>query len=140
SSFSLLRSGAGNLKLELRTGRANMIRQIRWEDQPGIKDRWQQVQTLRAGCEKGDIQTVVAILQERPALLPGPDFDYEFHYPEHAGWSPVGLAARRGHLALLRKLLELGANPIPFEVGGRYHTDNFLEWLDQLRARQQPEA
>src|SRR5215467_15491284 len=117
-----------------------MIRQIRWEEQPGIQERWQQVQSLRAACEKGDVQTAVTILQERPALLPGPDFDYEFHYPEHAGWSPVGFAARRGHVGLLRKLLGLGANPIPFEVGGRYHSDNFLEWLDQLRERQQPEA
>jgi cytohesin len=117
-----------------------MIRQILWGEQPGIQDRWQQVQALRRECEKGDVQAAVSILQARPALLPGPDFDYEFHYPEHAGWSPIGIAARRGHVALLRKLLELGANPIPFEVGGRYHSDNFLGWLDQLRERQQPEA
>jgi ankyrin repeat protein len=117
-----------------------MVRRILWEEDPNIRERWNQVQTLRATCETGDMTTASAILQTRPALLPGPDFDYEFHYPEHAGWSPVGLAARRGHVALLRKLIDLGANPIPFEVGGRYHTDNFLDWLDRLREREQTEA
>jgi ankyrin repeat protein len=125
---------------ELRTQRIGMVRHIRWEEDPDLNERWQEAQRLRAACENGDVAAATNILQARPALLPGPDFDYQFHYPEHAGWSPIGVAARRGQASLLRVLLDLGANPIPFEVGGRYHTDNFLDWLDLLREREQNEA
>src|SRR5215813_4811600 len=117
-----------------------MNSQLPLPDQQETQERWQEVKTLRTACENGAVETATSILQARPALIPGPDYDYEFHYPEHAGWSPVGLAARHGHVLLLKTLLEMGANPVPFEVGGRYHSDNFLGWLDHLRGREQPEA
>src|SRR5260221_11778775 len=111
------------------------MRQIKWDVQPDLHDRWQEVKQLREACKTGDVETATRILRARPALLRGPDFDYEYHYNEHAGWSPVAVATLNGQTTLLQALLDMCANPIPFEVGGRYHSDNRLQWLDNVRER-----
>ncbi len=111
------------------------MRPIKWETQPDLAERWQEVKDLKEAIKTGDIATATAIIKSRPALLRGPDFDYEYHYNEHAGWSTVAVAALNGQTAMLQALLDHGANPIPFEVGSRYHSDNRLQWLDNLRER-----
>ena len=116
------------------------MRLIKWEEQPELAERWQEVKDLKDAIKTGDITTATRIIKSRPALLRGPDFDYEYHYNEHAGWSPIAAAALNGQTAMLQALLDLGANPIPFEVGGRYHSDNRLQWLDNLRERGRNDA
>ncbi|MDA1191162.1 MAG: sigma-70 family RNA polymerase sigma factor [Candidatus Poribacteria bacterium] len=116
-----------------------MVRQVLWEDPPNLQEQWQQALDLRAACESGDVETAVNILQTRPGLLEGPDCD-DPPYHAHAGWSPVMVAARHGQVALLRLLLDMGANPVPQEVAGRYHDYHFLGWLNELREREQSEA
>src|SRR5262245_43234108 len=109
------------------------MRLITWTEQPDLAERWREVKQLKEAIKTGDVATATRILQARPALLRGPDFDYEYHYNEHAGWSPIAVAALNGQTAMLQALLDLGASPITFEVGGRYHSDNRLQWLDNLR-------
>ena len=40
-----------------------------------------------------------------------------------------------GHEPLVKLLLDMGANPVPYEVGAQYRQDTYWDWLNELRER-----
>lgn len=94
-----------------------------------------EVRAIGEACDKGDVETVLRGLRKHPDVLDGPDRDSRFPYPSSELWSPLFRAARRGHLALVNALLEMGANPVPYEVSAHYHDFTYTDWLDELRER-----
>jgi uncharacterized protein len=67
--------------------------------------------------------------------LNSPDYDTRFFYPESCLWSPLGIAASHGQEALVRFLLDAGANPVPFEVAAQYHQHIYGDWTKELQER-----
>jgi hypothetical protein len=88
---------------------------------PQTDPRFREIKDLSEISKQGDVERVRELLQRHPDVLNSPDYDTRFFYPESCLWSPLGIAARNGHEPLVRFLLELGANPVPFEVAAQYH-------------------
>jgi ankyrin repeat protein len=74
------------------------------------------IDALSAACKQGDIASVASLLERHPDVLDSPDRDTRFPYPESRLWSPLFIAAKHGHLGLVIELLDMGANPVPFEI------------------------
>src|SRR5947209_7396300 len=102
---------------------------------PAIDARFAEIKELGEACKQGDIRRVTALLEKHPDALDSPDRDARFPYPASCLWSPLGLAARQGHEALVKLLLDRGANPVPFEVGGQYHHHTYWDWMSDLHER-----
>ena len=100
-----------------------------------IDVRFAEVKELGEACKNGDIARVTNLLQRHLDVLDSPDRDTRFPYPESCLWSPPGLAAMNGHEALVKLLLEMGANPVPYEVGAQYHQHTYWDWMNELRER-----
>ena len=90
---------------------------------------------LAAACKQGDIASVTSLLHKHPDVLDSPDRDTRFPYPESRLWSPLFIAAKHGHFALVSELLDMGANPVPFEVSGHYDPHADADWLSMVRER-----
>src|SRR5215471_15859875 len=97
--------------------------------------RFVEIKELHEVCKRGDVKRARELLQAHPDVLNSPDYDTRFYYPESCLWSPLGLAAWRGHEELVRFLLEAGANPVPFEVAAQYHQHIYGDWTNELRER-----
>src|SRR5215471_2915651 len=97
--------------------------------------RFAEIKSLAAACKEGRLERVGELLARHPEVLNSPDYDTRFYYPESCLWSPLGLAAWRGHEELVRFLLEAGANPVPFEVAAQYHQHIYGDWTNELRER-----
>ena len=95
----------------------------------------EEIDSLAAACRKGEIAAVERLLQQHPDVLNSPDFDTRFPYPGSRLWSPLFIAAMGGRLDLVGRLLELGANPVPYEVAAQYHDNTYHDWLDELHSR-----
>ena len=93
------------------------------------------IDRLAGACKQGDIASVTSLLHKHPDVLDSPDRDTRFPYPESRLWSPLFIAAKHGHLALVSELLDMGANPVPFEVSGHYHPHADADWLSMVRER-----
>ena len=100
-----------------------------------MHERLRDIDELAKACQKGDIARVTSLLQQHPDVLDSPDRDTRFPYPESRLWSPLFLAATHGHGALVNMLLDMGANPVPFEVSGGYHPHADADWLSLVRER-----
>jgi len=94
-----------------------------------------EVKELGEACKKGDVARVTGLLQKHPDVLDSPDRDTRFPYPASCLWSPLYLAAINGHEALAKRLLEMSANPVPYEVGAQYHHHTYGDWMNELRER-----
>ncbi len=94
-----------------------------------------EVEEVGEACKKGNITRVTSLLQKHPDVLDSPDRDTRFPYPGSSLWSPLYLAAMNGHEALVKRLLGMGANPVPYEVGAQYHHHTYWDWLNDLRER-----
>lgn len=99
-----------------------------------------EVRALGEACDRGDVKAVLRGLEKHPDVLDGPDRDTRFPYPGSELWSPLFRAAQRGHLTLVNALLEIGANPVPYEVSAQYHEFTYTDWLDELRERHHDEC
>src|SRR6187431_837974 len=97
--------------------------------------RFQEIQELHNACRDGNVDRVTALLKSHPQVLDTPDHDDRFFYPESCIWSPLGIAARHGHEKLVTALLDMGANPVPYEFAGQYHQHTYWDWTKQLRER-----
>jgi RNA polymerase sigma factor (sigma-70 family) len=102
---------------------------------PSIHEQYMDIQDLARACRNGDIARVTNLLQKHPDVLDSPDRDTRFPYPGSCLWSPLGLTAMNGHAALVRMLLDMGANPVPYEVAAQYHHFTYTDWLDSVRER-----
>jgi ankyrin repeat protein len=102
---------------------------------PQIDPRFAEVKELAAVCKSGDLSRMVELLQEHPQILDSPDYDTRFPYPESCLWSPLFIATMYGREPLVDWLLENGANPVPFEVGGQYHHHTYSNWTKEPLAR-----
>ncbi|MCG3772488.1 MAG: hypothetical protein JW384_03702 [Nitrosomonadaceae bacterium] len=90
---------------------------------------------LEEACKRGNVDVVMDLLREFPQLLDSPDHADPYPYKVSHLWSPLYLAAKNGHAPLVLALLELGANPVPYEVAGQYHHFTYGNWIDDLRER-----
>ncbi len=117
-----------------------MSQKVLRQEAPPLNERFTDVNTLHDACEKGELAKVTNLLQKYPDVLNGADWDMTFHYPAPFGWSPLLVAALNGQTSLVKLLLDMGANPIPYEVSGRYHADDFLDWMEDIRERGHDEA
>ena len=97
--------------------------------------RFNEIKKLSEVCKQGDVERVRELLQKHPDVLNSPDYDTRFSYPESCLWSPLGLAARHGHVELAQFLLAAGANPVPFEFAAQYHQHPYEDWTQELRER-----
>jgi ankyrin repeat protein len=97
--------------------------------------RFAEIKELADVCKRGDVERTRELLQRHPDVLNSPDYDTRFFYPESCLWSPLGIAAWNGRHELVRFLLDLGANPVPFEVAAQYHHHIYGDWTKELRAR-----
>lgn len=105
-------------------------------DQPRISDdELRAVDELASSCKSGLVQRVIELLQMHPNVLDSPDRDERFQYPSSQLWSPLYLAAMNGHEELVHMLLELGANPVPYEVAAQYHHLTYGDWMTVLLER-----
>jgi ankyrin repeat protein len=94
-----------------------------------------EIRAVGERCDAGDVDAVVRLLAKHPDVLDSPDRDCRFPYPGSELWSPLFRAATHGHTALVNVLLDMGANPVPFEVSAHYHDRTYTDWLDELRER-----
>ena len=97
--------------------------------------RFSEIKELSEVCKQGNIARARDLLQLHPDALNSPDYDTRFSYPESCLWSPLGLAARHGHVELVHFLLAAGANPVPFEFAAQYHQHLYEDWTKELRER-----
>ena len=105
------------------------------QETPSIHEQYADIKQLVEACTNGDIAAVTNLLQKHPDVLDSPDHDTRFPYPESCLWSPLGKAAYSGHERLVSVLLDMGANPVPFEVAAQYHDYTYTDWTDELRER-----
>lgn len=112
-----------------------LTQQVLQEDTPDPWRRLNDAKALIDAAGQGDSARVTNLVQQYPDMLDGPAWDLEHSYPEHPGWSPLYAAATNGHVKVTQYLLDLGANPVPFEVSGRYHDENFLGWIKEIDDR-----
>jgi RNA polymerase sigma factor (sigma-70 family) len=112
-----------------------MAQQVLQEETPDVRRRLDDAKELIRAAREGDAVTGANLIQQYPEMLDGPAWDLAHSYPDHPGWSPLYTAAMHGHAGIAKYLLDLGANPIPFEVSGRYHDENYLGWLGVVRER-----
>ncbi len=104
-------------------------------DTASIHERFAEIKDLARACRGGDLARVTNLLQKHPDVLDGPDRDTRFPYPESQLWSPLGHAAMNGCGTLARMLLDMGANPVPYEIAAQYHDNTYVDWLDGVRER-----
>ena len=97
--------------------------------------RFVDIKALAEACKLGRVDEVRELLARNPEVVNSPDYDTRFHYPESCLWSPLGIAATNGREQLVRWLLDHGADPVPFEVAGQYHSETYGDWTDHLRER-----
>lgn len=102
---------------------------------PQPDPRFGEIKKLAQVCREGHVERARELLQRHPDVLNSPDHDTRFFYPESCLWSPLGIAAQHGHEELVRVLLEMGANPVPFEVAAQYHQHIYGDWTKELRER-----
>jgi ankyrin repeat protein len=102
---------------------------------PDLGARLAEIQGVRQACQSGDMPRMQELLQGHPDVLDTPDNDERFTYPGSELWSPLHVAAMNGHRRLVSCLLDMGANPVPYEVAGQYHDDTYANWTDELRHR-----
>lgn len=100
-----------------------------------LHDQFAEVKKLGEACKNGDVSRVTDLLQKHPDVVDSPDRDTRFFYPESCLWSPLYLAAMNGHEPVVRLLLVMGANPVPFEVAAQYHQHTYGGWMHELRER-----
>ncbi|MBT5711872.1 sigma-70 family RNA polymerase sigma factor, partial [Candidatus Poribacteria bacterium] len=105
------------------------------DEMPDLHERLTEVRELREACKRGDAARATVLLQRHPEIQDGPDRDERFTYPGSELWSPLHVAAVNGHEPLVRLLLDMGANPVPYEVAAQYHQDTYHDWMDVLRDR-----
>ena len=106
------------------------------EDAPDIWQRMSDVKALIEASKEGNLEQVTNLLQQYPEMIAdGPAWDLEHLYPEHPGWTPLFSAAMNGRIHIAKLVLDLGANPVPFEVSGGYHDDNFPSWINEIEQR-----
>jgi cytohesin len=109
-----------------------MNRPVNFSPPPQTLD---EVRELGRACERGDVDRVAALLSKHPDVRDSPDFDERFHYPESQLWSPLGKAAMNGQAAVVDLLLDMGVNPVPYEVAAQYHAATYHDWTDEVRER-----
>lgn len=112
-----------------------LTQQVLQEETPDLWRRLDDAKELIRAAGKGDIESVTNLLQDYPEMLDGPACDLAHGYPEHPGWSPLYPAARNGRAKVTEYLLDLGANPVPFEVSARYHAEDYLAWIKEIDDR-----
>src|ERR1700682_1367573 len=82
------------------------IRRGRPDWNPPMPDILADIDALSAACKQGDIASVTSLLQKHPDVL-----------------------------ALVIELLDMSANPVPFDVSGHYHPHADADWLSLVRER-----
>jgi ankyrin repeat protein len=102
---------------------------------PEPDPRFEEITQLHEACKQGDVERARTLLEAHPDVLDSPDYDTRFFYPASCLWSPLGVAAWHGREALVRFLLDAGANPVPFEVAAQYHQHVYEDWPNELRER-----
>lgn len=102
---------------------------------PSIHEQIAEIDELSTACKNGDIARVTNLLQKHPDVLDSPDRDTRFPYPGSRLWSPLYLSAMNGQEALVKVLLDMGANPVAYEVAAQYRHDTYTDWLDGVRER-----
>jgi uncharacterized protein len=100
-----------------------------------VDPRFAEIKELSAVCKSGDLARMAELLQKHPQVLDSPDYDTRFFYPESCLWSPLLIATMHNREPLVDWLLEHGANPVPFEVGGQYHQHTYANWTKEPLAR-----
>lgn len=124
-----------NVRKKLSERILDMTKEAIQTESASIHERFSDIQDLGDACRNGDITRVTNLLQRHPEVLDSPDRDTRFTYPASQIWSPLGLAALNGQEALARMLLDMGANPVPYEFAAQYHEDTYTDWLDAVRER-----